>query len=157
MVIGCALSGLFLVGLAFLIFHIQRLFVNVADGFTLTAIVAIALLGVAVVACSLSRAWRAAPGCLAFAAAVTFAVLPWGVLSSPRDSAVAYLASIMKQAREDGRPIGTYGALVRNGSEFRFAFRPARDAVLRRDLSKCSRLGFSPPHLRANETGVNLL
>jgi hypothetical protein len=111
---GCFLSGLFLTALALLIFRIQTLFVDVADGLTLTAIATIALLGVLVVACSVSRAWRAAPILLAGASAVTFAVLPWGVLSSPRDSAVSHIATMLREVHGDGRPVATYGVLVRN-------------------------------------------
>ena len=48
------------------------------------------------------------------------------------------------------------GALVRNRSKFRFSFRPSSDAVLRQDFGKRSRLRFSPPRLRSNETSLNL-
>jgi 4-amino-4-deoxy-L-arabinose transferase-like glycosyltransferase len=113
-VFACVLSGLFLVGLAFLIFRIQALFVDVADGLTLMAVGVIGVLGAGVVILSLTSAWRAAPGLLAFAAAVTFAVLPWGVLSAPRDSAVARTAQLVREANTGGRPVGTYGVLVRN-------------------------------------------
>jgi len=49
-----------------------------------------------------------------------------------------------------------HGALVRHSSEFRSAFRPARDAVLRWNFSERNRLGFSSPRLRSNETRVTL-
>lgn len=113
-VFGCALSGLFLMGLAYLIFRIQTLFVDVGDGLTLTALAAIGTVGFLVVVVSFTSAWRAAPALLAIAAGVTFAVLPWGVLSSPRHSAVSQMAELMKKNSGDGRPVGTYGVLVRN-------------------------------------------
>ena len=113
-VVGCALAGLFLVGLAYSIFRIQTLFVDVGDALTLTTVAAISLVGFAVVVVSFTTAWRAAPALLAFAAAVTFAVLPWGVLSAPRDSAAFQMARLVKEANADGRPVGTYGVLVRN-------------------------------------------
>jgi 4-amino-4-deoxy-L-arabinose transferase-like glycosyltransferase len=113
-VFGCVLSGLFLIGLAYLIFRIQTLFVDVGDVLTLTAASAIAVMGFLVVVISLTTAWRAAPALVAFAAAVTFAVLPWGVLSAPRDSAVSQVARLVKEANGGGRPVGTYGVLVRN-------------------------------------------
>ena len=47
-----------------------------------------------------------------------------------------------------------HGALVRHSSEFRSAFRPACDAVLRWNFSERNRLGFSPPRLRQDETRV---
>ena len=112
--VGCFLSGLFLTLLAFLIFRIQTLFVDVADGLTLTASATIALVGLLVVACSVSSAWRAAPVLLAGAAALVFAVLPWGVLSSPRDSAVSHIATMLRDVNADSRPVATYGVLVRN-------------------------------------------
>jgi hypothetical protein len=113
-VFGCALAGVFLVGLAYSIFRIQTLFVDVGDTLTLTAVAAIGLVGFAVVVVSFTAAWRAAPALLAFAAAITFAVLPWGVLSAPRDSAVFHMAQLVKEANGGGRPVGTYGLLVRN-------------------------------------------
>ena len=113
-VFGCALSGLFLVGLAYSIFRIQSLFVDVGDALTLTAVGAIGIAGLIVIVVSFTTAWRAAPALLAFAAAITFAVLPWGVLSGARDSAVSQAAELVKNANGDRRPIGTYGVLVRN-------------------------------------------
>jgi hypothetical protein len=111
---GCLLSGLFVTALAFLIFRIQALFVDVADGLTLTASGAIALLGLLVVVCSVSSAWRAAPALLAGASALTFAILPWGVLASPRDSAVSHIAAKLREVGAESRPVATYGVLVRN-------------------------------------------
>ena len=113
-VAGCMLSGLFLMGLAYSIFRIQTLFVDVGHALTLTAAAVIGVLGFLVVVVSFTSAWRAAPALLAVAAAVTFAVLPWGVLSAPRDSAVSQVAELVKENNGDGRPIGTYGVLVRN-------------------------------------------
>lgn len=113
-VFGCVMAGAFLVGLAYLIFRIQTLFVDVADALTLTTVAVIGLAGFAVIVISLTSAWRAAPLVLALAGAVTYALLPWGVLSAPRDSAVSQVAQLVKQHNGDGRPIGTYGVLVRN-------------------------------------------
>jgi 4-amino-4-deoxy-L-arabinose transferase-like glycosyltransferase len=113
-VFGCALSGLFLMSLAYSIFRIQALFVDVGDALTLTAVAVIGVAGFLVVVISFTSAWRAAPAALAFGAALTFAVLPWGVLSAPRDSAVAQLAERLKEANGAGHRVGTYGVLVRN-------------------------------------------
>ena len=113
-VFGSMMCGLFLITLAVLIYRIQALFVDVADGLTLTAMITIALVGLSVVVVSLTRAWRGAPALLAFAAAVTFAVLPWGVLSAPADSAVWKMAQLIKQTNPEGRTVATYGVLVRN-------------------------------------------
>ncbi len=49
-----------------------------------------------------------------------------------------------------------HGAVVRHSSEFWSAFRPACDAVLRRDFGQRSRLGFSPPRLRQDERGLTI-
>jgi 4-amino-4-deoxy-L-arabinose transferase-like glycosyltransferase len=113
-VFGCAVSGLFLVGLALLIYRVRILFVDVGGALTLATSATIGVLGVIVVIVSFSSAWRAAPGFLAVAGAVTFALLPWGVLSAPRDSAVWRMAEIVRSANPDGRPVGTYGVFVRN-------------------------------------------
>jgi 4-amino-4-deoxy-L-arabinose transferase-like glycosyltransferase len=113
-VFGCVMAGVFLIGLAYLIFRIQTLFVDVGDALTLTTVAVVGIAGSAVVVISLTSAWRAAPLVLALATAVTFALLPWGVLSAPRDSAVAQVAELVRQHNGDGRPIGTYGVLVRN-------------------------------------------
>jgi 4-amino-4-deoxy-L-arabinose transferase-like glycosyltransferase len=113
-VFGSVLCGVFLITLAVLIYRIQALFVDVNDGLTLTAMITIAFLGLFVVIVSMTNGWRGAPAVLAFAAAVTFAVLPWGVLSAPADSAVWKMAQLIKQANPEGRTVGTYGVLVRN-------------------------------------------
>jgi len=113
-VFGSALAGLFLVALGYLIFGVQALFVDVRDALTLAASVVIVIAGAGVVIISATGAWRAAPGVLAAAAAMTFAVLPYGVLSASRDSAAWRMAQMVKSADREGGPIGTYGVLVRN-------------------------------------------
>ena len=113
-VFGCALAGLFLMALAYSIFRVQSLFVDVGDALTLIAVGATGIMGLAVVIVSFTTVWRAAPVVLALAGAVTFAVLPWGVLSAPRDSAVSQMARLVRDAHGNGHPVGTYGVLVRN-------------------------------------------
>jgi 4-amino-4-deoxy-L-arabinose transferase-like glycosyltransferase len=113
-VVGTALCGIFLIALAYLIFRVRMLFVDVGDVLTLGASVVITVAGALVVIVSLTSAWRAGPGVVALAAAVTFAVLPYGVLSAPRDSSVAHMAQMVREANRDGGPVATYGVLVRN-------------------------------------------
>jgi 4-amino-4-deoxy-L-arabinose transferase-like glycosyltransferase len=113
-VFGSALAGVFLITLAYLIFRVRILFVDVDDTLSLAASAVIAAAGALVVIVSSTSAWRLAPGVLALAAGVTFAVLPYGVLSAPRDSSVARMAELVKTSNAQQGPVGTYGALVRN-------------------------------------------
>jgi 4-amino-4-deoxy-L-arabinose transferase-like glycosyltransferase len=113
-VVGCVSAGLFLIAIAFLIYRARSLFIDVSDTITLVAIVAIAAAGVLVVVVSLTRAWRAAPAVLALAAGITFAVLPYGILAMPRDSAVWRMAQMVRAANRDAQLVGTYRVFVRN-------------------------------------------
>jgi 4-amino-4-deoxy-L-arabinose transferase-like glycosyltransferase len=113
-VFGSALSGLFLITLGYLIVRVHALFVDVGDLLTIGTGAVIALAGAVVVMVSLTRAWRAAPVVLALATALVFAVLPYGVLSAPRDSSAWRMAQMVRAANLHGSPVATYGALVRN-------------------------------------------
>ncbi len=113
-VFGCVLAGLFLVAVAVLIYRARILFVDVSDTITVLVVVATGIAGLLVVIVSCTRAWRAAPAALALAGAVTFALLPYGVLARPRDSAVWRMAHMVKEANRDAQPVGTYRVFVRN-------------------------------------------
>jgi 4-amino-4-deoxy-L-arabinose transferase-like glycosyltransferase len=114
-VVGCVLSGLFLVGLAVLLYRAQPLFVNVAAFNTLFSAAVIALGGLAVIVMSLTGGWRSAPGVLALAAAMSYAVLPYGVLASAEDSTVVQMARRVREARDSHDiAVATYKVLVRN-------------------------------------------
>ena len=114
-VAGCVLSGLLLLGLAALMYRARPLFLNVAEFNTLLAAAVIGLGGIAVIIVSFSGAWRSAPGLLAFAAAASFAVLPYGVLAAAEDATVVQMAARVTAAHARERSaIGTYGVFVRN-------------------------------------------
>lgn len=114
-VIGCIVSGLFLIALAALVYRARPLFVNVAELNTLFVTGVVATGGVAVIAVSLTGTWRSAPGLLAFATALAFAVLPYGVLASAADSTVTQMAARVRAARgSDDAAIATYKVFVRN-------------------------------------------
>jgi hypothetical protein len=68
-----------------------------------------------VIIVSLTGAWRSAPGALAFASAISFAVLPYGVLAPARESTVVQMADLVRKARgAEDVAIGTYQVFVRN-------------------------------------------
>jgi hypothetical protein len=90
------------------------LFRNISSTLTFSVAIAIALAGLAVVVVSLTRFWRAAPGVLATASALSFALLPYGALSAPADSPVFEMARLVRQARRGDEAIGTYRVFVRN-------------------------------------------
>jgi 4-amino-4-deoxy-L-arabinose transferase-like glycosyltransferase len=113
-VLGCALSGAFLVAVATLLYRARPLFVDVSDAVALTAVGVIGLVGATVVIVSFTSGWRGAPLCLAAASAITFAVLPYGVLARPHDSAVWHLAQAVAAENDHRRPVGTYHVFVRN-------------------------------------------
>jgi 4-amino-4-deoxy-L-arabinose transferase-like glycosyltransferase len=113
-VLGSLLGGLFLMALAGLIYRAQSLFVGVPHTSTLIVAVIMAGCGLAVVAISLTSAWRSAPGMLAFATAIVFAVLPYGTLAARTSSSVVQIAERIRAVRQEGEAIGTYKVFVRN-------------------------------------------
>jgi 4-amino-4-deoxy-L-arabinose transferase-like glycosyltransferase len=113
-VAGSVLGALFLVALAGLLYRAQPLFLNVSSFNTLLVAAVIGVAGGAVIVMGLSSAWRSAPGLLAFATAVAFAVLPYGVLAAAQDSTVVQMADRVRAAYRPGDAIGTYQVFVRN-------------------------------------------
>jgi 4-amino-4-deoxy-L-arabinose transferase-like glycosyltransferase len=113
-VAGCAVGGLVLVVLAGTLYRARLLFLNVSDRTTIAVASVAFVVGAVVVGLSLTRAWRAAPAALAAATAIAFAVVPYGVLSSPSDATVHQMAALVRNARTGGEAIGTYKVFVRN-------------------------------------------
>ena len=113
-VLGSVLGGAFLIALAVLLYRARIVFLNIPAGAILMVAAVSALGGIAVALVSVTRAWRDAPGALAFAAALTFAVLPYATLASPQSSAVAEMARLVREARSGDEAIGTFRVFVRN-------------------------------------------
>lgn len=113
-VTGSILGGLVLVALGVLVYRARPLFLHVAEFNTMVTAGVIVGVGVLVVLVSLTAAWRSAPGVLALATAVSFAVLPYGTLAAAEDSTVRQLADRVRQAYQPGDAIGTYQVGVRN-------------------------------------------
>jgi len=113
-VTGSLLSGLSLCGFAVGLDRVQPLFTNITSSLTLAVTIVIGLAGLAVVVVSVTRFWRAAPAVLACGAALSFAVLPYGALSAPRDAAVFEMAKLVRHAHRADEAIGTYRVFVRN-------------------------------------------
>jgi len=113
-VTGCILSGLFLITLAVLLYRVQPLFVDVSESVNLAVAATIGGAGASVVLISLTRAWRAAPGVLALAAALIFALLPYGTVPATDQSAVRKVADALQNQRARDAPIATYGVFGRN-------------------------------------------
>lgn len=113
-VLGCLLGGLFLVALAALLYRAQPLFLNVPSLNTFVVAGVIALAGLVVVIVSFTSGWRSAPGVLALSTAITFAVLPYGVLSDAEHSTVVQMAHRVRDAYRPGDAVGTYQVFVRN-------------------------------------------
>jgi 4-amino-4-deoxy-L-arabinose transferase-like glycosyltransferase len=111
---GCLLAGLSLMAFAALLYRARLLFLDVPESTTLAVALLIGLAGAAVVVVSVTPAWRAAPAVLALAAAVTFAVLPYGVVASADASAVNEMAGLVREVRSGDSAIGTYRVFVRN-------------------------------------------
>ena len=113
-VAGCVVGGLFLLALALLVYRAQPLFLSVPPLNTLIVAIVIAGCGVAVVVMSFTSAWRLAPGMLAFATAIAFAVLPYGTLAAVANSTVVQMADRVRSVHREGEAIGTYRVFVRN-------------------------------------------
>lgn len=113
-VAGSMIGGGVLVLLAALVYRAHPLFPSVSP-FTATLVAGlIAAAGTLVVIVSLTGAWRSAPGTLALATAISFAVLPYGALAPAAESTVVQMARHVQRAHTAGEAIGTYGVLVRN-------------------------------------------
>ena len=113
-VAGAALGGLALVVLAGLLVRIEPLLINISPVATVTSAVVIGASGLAVIGVSVSRAWRAAPGTLAVAAAISFVALQFGGLSGGGDDTVRQVAALVTAQRTNGEALATYGVFVRN-------------------------------------------
>jgi 4-amino-4-deoxy-L-arabinose transferase-like glycosyltransferase len=113
-VIGTVLGGAFLIAVAVMLYRARIVFLNIPEPAILMAAAVSALGGLVVVVVSLTRVWRDAPGALAFAAALTFAVLPYATFTSPGSSAVAEMAGLVREARTGDEAIGTFRVFVRN-------------------------------------------
>jgi hypothetical protein len=113
-VFGSMLAGLFMLAVAVLVYRALPLFNDVADDFTRTAAIIIGVVSLLPIAVSVTSAWRWGPPLVALAAAIMFAVLPYGVLASPPDSAVQQMARYVRAHHDAARPIATYGVFVRN-------------------------------------------
>jgi 4-amino-4-deoxy-L-arabinose transferase-like glycosyltransferase len=112
--LGGLTVGLLLVGLAVLLWRAQALLIHVAAASVLAAVAAIALLGAGVVAITLSGAWRAAPGVIALASALTFTALQYGALTGGGDDAVQQMARLVRQHGGQAGAVGSYQVMVRN-------------------------------------------
>ena len=113
-VIGTVLGGAFLLVLAVLLYRARIVVLNIPETAILMVAAVSALGGLVVIVVGLTRAWRDAPGALAFAAALTFAVLPYATFTSPQSSAVAEMAGLVREARTGDEAIGTFRVFVRN-------------------------------------------
>jgi 4-amino-4-deoxy-L-arabinose transferase-like glycosyltransferase len=113
-VFGCVLSGMVLVAIGALLYRARVLFINISDTLVISVAVVIALAGAMVVGVSWAQSWRAGPGVLACAAAVAFAVLPYGTLPAAQDSTVAQMARLVRTHHVEGEAIGTFKVFVRN-------------------------------------------
>jgi 4-amino-4-deoxy-L-arabinose transferase-like glycosyltransferase len=114
-VAGCMLSGATLLSLAVLMYRAQPLFINVPALNTTIVAAVVAVAGLTVIVVSVSGAWRSAPGVLAFATALVFAVLPYGILAKADNATVTQMAARVRAAAEGERvAIGTYKVFVRN-------------------------------------------
>jgi 4-amino-4-deoxy-L-arabinose transferase-like glycosyltransferase len=113
-VLGGVTTGLLLAGVAVLIWQAQLLLINVPPVQRAIAVAVIAMCGAAVVAVAASGAWRATPGVVALAAALTFPALQFGALSGAGDDAVQQMSRLVLQ--HGGRPgaVGSYQVMVRN-------------------------------------------
>ena len=111
---GLALSGVFLLALAALLYRARPLVTTLDPGYTVASAVVIAAAGIAVIVVGRSRSWRAGPAVLAMSAAVTFVALQYGALSSGGDDSVRQLARLVAQHRGGSEEVGTYGVFVRN-------------------------------------------
>ena len=113
-VIGSVLSGAFFMTLAFLLYRVKPLLINVNPSYATGAAIVVGVCGVAVIVVSLSRGWRASPVMVAIAAALTFPALQFGGLSSGGDDTVRQMARLVQAERTKGEAVGTYGVFVRN-------------------------------------------
>jgi 4-amino-4-deoxy-L-arabinose transferase-like glycosyltransferase len=113
-VAAACLSGALLLLLAFFIWRVQPLLVNVAPLQTLLAAGVIGAMGLMVIAVGISGAWRQVPAALAVASAISFAAIQFGVLTGSGDDTVEQVARAIVAARRHDEAVGTHQVLVRN-------------------------------------------
>lgn len=113
-VVGGVLSGGILAVLAYLVYRVQPLLVQVSDTYTTVAACLIGACGLAVVGVSLSRRWRAIPAAVAIAAAISLPALQLGVLAASTDDVVQQVARVIAAERQAHEPVASYRVLVRN-------------------------------------------
>jgi 4-amino-4-deoxy-L-arabinose transferase-like glycosyltransferase len=111
---GSIVAGGVLITIGALLYRAQPLFVGVSSVTTSAVAATIALCGGAVIAVSVTAAWRMAPAVLAVSGALTFAVLPYGALAASRDATVREIARLVRGARTGDEEVGTYKVFVRN-------------------------------------------
>ena len=113
-VAAACIAGALLLLLAFAIWRVQPLLVNVAPLQTAIAAWVIGLMGVIVIAVGVSGAWRQVPAALALASAISFAAIQFGVLTGSGDDTVEQVARALVAARHHEEAVGTHQVLVRN-------------------------------------------
>ncbi len=113
-VFGSALCGVFLMAVAVLLYRARPLVITLAPVYTVASALVIGVAGMVVILVAFSRAWRSAPWALALSAAVTFAALQYGALSSGGDDSVRQMARAVAEHRVNGEEVGTYSVFVRN-------------------------------------------
>jgi 4-amino-4-deoxy-L-arabinose transferase-like glycosyltransferase len=113
-VFGSVLAGAFMLAVAVFLYRAQPLFNDVSDQLTLTVAVLIGVISLAPIVVSFTSAWRWGPVLVALSAALMFALLPFGVLAAPGDSAVQQVAHNVRAHHREGDSLATYGVFVRN-------------------------------------------
>jgi 4-amino-4-deoxy-L-arabinose transferase-like glycosyltransferase len=108
------MTGVMLAGLGALIWRVRPLLIHVPPASVIAAAALIVLVGVAVVGVALSRAWRSTPGVVALGAALTFAALQYGALTSGGDDTVQQMARLVHQHGGQAGAVGSYQVMVRN-------------------------------------------
>jgi 4-amino-4-deoxy-L-arabinose transferase-like glycosyltransferase len=112
--LGSIGAAALLIALGGLLYRAQPLFLDVSRTTTIVTAAFIAVCGAVVLLISVTGAWRTAPAALAVAAALTFAVLPYGALAASQDATVRRLATAVRAARTSGEEVATYKVFVRN-------------------------------------------
>jgi 4-amino-4-deoxy-L-arabinose transferase-like glycosyltransferase len=113
-VAGALGAGLLLLLLGLGLWRVHPLLVNIAPVQATAVALVIGLAGLTVIGVGFSPMWRRAPAVLALAAALTFAVLQYGVLTGSGDDTVEQVARAVVAERNSHEAVGTYQVFVRN-------------------------------------------
>jgi 4-amino-4-deoxy-L-arabinose transferase-like glycosyltransferase len=112
--IGTWLTAALYAALAVLLFRARPLFITVSPAVATLAIGVIAVAAVVIAWLAASRRWHRLPAVMTGCAAALLLAMQFGALAGIRPEPVEQMASLVREHRTSGQPVGEYQVFVRN-------------------------------------------